>query len=167
MDLEAALIDADHAIEQTQRKLEQLQARLQALQEERRGLELAINRHGATTLLPSGTTEEWRNLNRTDAVERVLREGGGEAMSPSEILRKLQEHGREDDTPAYVSAALSYLARRRRAVRVRQGQWMALGTTMLASTAGVGGFLPAAGAVAAALAIGALAAAKESDSEAR
>lgn len=125
MELEDALTDVDQEIHSIHKKIEDLTTRLNALGEERRGLQLALDRHnnGASVLMPEPTDQEWKALNRTDAVERVLREAE-RALSPSQITDQLKEKGRDDSDP-YVSAALSYLAREKRVHRTGRAQWRA------------------------------------------
>ena len=48
----------------------------------------------------------WADLNRMEAVERVLVESG-RAMSPREMSRDLGAHGRDGDRAPLVSAALN------------------------------------------------------------
>ncbi|HSH58897.1 MAG TPA: hypothetical protein VK988_04490 [Acidimicrobiales bacterium] len=57
----------------------------------------------------SAEVKAWRALSRTDAVERVLVEGGGE-LHRKEIARRLADVGRDDRLDA-ISAALAYMAR--------------------------------------------------------
>jgi hypothetical protein len=67
----------------------------------------------------------WADLNRMEAVERVLVESG-RAMSPREMSRDLGAHGRDGDRAPLVSAALNYLARRDQVHKqARRGLWCA------------------------------------------
>lgn len=58
----------------------------------------------------SAEISEWRSMSRTDAVERVLAEAGGE-LHRKDVTTRLAERGRTGDTIDAVSAALAYMAR--------------------------------------------------------
>jgi hypothetical protein len=67
--------------------------------------------------------EDWRSLNRLDAVERVVREAAV-PVHINEIVDVLQSHGREEDSYQLVSASLANLkARRGTVIPVGQGKW--------------------------------------------
>lgn len=65
---------------------------------------------GASAASPAAANE-WLELQRTEAVERVLREAG-RPLALAAIASTLAEHGRREDSVRYVSAALSHLRRK-------------------------------------------------------
>ena len=153
MDLEAALADAEEALDQ----LSDDRAAIDAAMEERRaeivGLRLAIERHrsraqgGATTLdlvaaLESSlekssshrSTLTWRGYSRVDAVEKVLQEIE-EPLSPADIAVAFSERGRSD-TANDISASLAYLKRTGRVISVGRAQWTVPRRTLTGVSAG-------------------------------
>jgi len=90
------------------------------LERELDGLRRAAERHG---LGLRNSPQRMLKMNRTDAVETVLRTTSG-PVSPNDIVRLLNNLGRDDEYNA-VSAALAHLARTGRAHTVERGSWQA------------------------------------------
>jgi hypothetical protein len=139
MDLEAALADAEEALDQLSDERQAIDAAMEQRRAEIVGLRLAIERHGRRTVpspkvldlvaaletsldqatVRTGVT--WRSYSRVDAVEKVLQEVE-QPMSPGDITAALSKRGR-DDSANDVSASLAYLKRLGRAVNVGRAQW--------------------------------------------
>jgi hypothetical protein len=66
---------------------------------------------------------DWRQLPRTQAVERVLNESS--PVGPARIHQVLLERGRDDDAHS-IHAALGHLKLKHRATQVSRGLWVPL-----------------------------------------
>jgi hypothetical protein len=112
-----------------------LDEKLATFQAERKGLELALTRlRGEMAPRPESATptastptqhvypqvfRPWESLKRTDAILRVLAESK-QPMGRQEVTRALAEQGRKDKVDD-VSAALAYLLRQQKVVKVFGG----------------------------------------------
>jgi hypothetical protein len=76
--------------------------------------------------------QEWRELPRTVAIERVLKEAK-HPLSPADVAHQLAANGRED-IPQHVSAALAHLKNTGRAQQLGRGQWVHADTGGAAET---------------------------------
>jgi hypothetical protein len=105
--------------------VEKAQAELSDLERRREVLNTALYeiQRGPEPRAKAGD-RPWAKLNRNDAVERVLKEAD-RLLSPLEISQALAERGRGGDDPGAVSAALNYLAKKRRVSRHGPGRWQA------------------------------------------
>src|SRR5262249_30864367 len=132
MDLVAALQDARRALQALDGRREAIYAQMRevdetavVLQAEIDGFELAIKRHHLDLHGPdepvSTSASQWRAMNRTDAIERLLLENG--PLGPSAISGELKERGRQNDSANLVSAALAYLKEQGRVRRIGNGTW--------------------------------------------
>lgn len=116
--LKEALTAVVDEIEAMKKQQDEIVDRLAELQDEKRGLELAVARHGGVQVARSSG---WLRLTRTDAVIRVLRLDGN-SLSPKEITDRLRSTGRDDRYPL-ISAALAYLKRQGVVVSAGYGLW--------------------------------------------
>ncbi len=107
--LEEAIRRAEAAREELDIEVKGLRLALSRLQRNRDQPEEQRPTEPAEDESMSAEVKAWRALSRTDAVERVLAEGGGE-LHRKEIARRLAEVGRGDTLDA-ISAALAYMAR--------------------------------------------------------
>jgi hypothetical protein len=134
-----ALEDLRAEIEQTkaeraraQELVDRCDQHLQEMQAEYHGIESYVQRHehqpqervqeGPTSSLAPGPVADGWDINRVEAVARVLGEAT-EPLSPGEIVEALSRVGRVD-TMKDVAAALSHLKRRGRADNVSRGRWV-------------------------------------------
>jgi hypothetical protein len=126
--LEAALADTEEFLTQSESHMRALVAAIEHLRLERQGLLLALARHRNGIPFDErhpdvdGTPNEWLELTRTDAIERVLTMAGGRALSPTEVTEHLTKVGRSDAVH-HVGAALSYLNSRKRVRSLGRGRW--------------------------------------------
>jgi hypothetical protein len=118
---QAALHDLDVQAEQHRRHLAKLEVDRQTIEEV--AISLGNDGPSASAIMDAEETEEWRALNRLDAVERVLREHQV-PMLLGAIAAALEEHGRHADTTPVISASLAHLKKRRGSVSSqRRGLW--------------------------------------------
>ena len=103
-------------------------AEILELEQHRRGLQMILQRYGddetriKVAQEENDEVQEWRALTKGDAVERALREGG--EMGPVELVHFLAAKGRQPDSAANISAALSHLKRTRQTVeRTGYARW--------------------------------------------
>ena len=122
--VEALLPDAQVAVDSAARRLDDLLA-------EKRGLELALSRHGggprtATVETSSGVEgtdiREWALMARTDAARQVLLEADV-PLAPKDVVARLGSMGRSDSNNQ-VRAALAYLKTQGKATLAARGQWL-------------------------------------------
>ncbi len=130
MDLAAALTDAEQALAELLKTRSELDGAIEDRQAEIYGLQLALSRHRPedeneiifpVDLGPEASGKYWRGLARVDAIDKVLTTMET-PMGPTEISEYLGGMGR-NDTPNDVSAALAYLKRIGRVVRVGRARW--------------------------------------------
>lgn len=103
------------------------QEKIDKIKAERYGLELVLARLGGdkaprVEIRTLQETEGWRELGRSDAVERVLREAG-KPLHRKEVAEILAQYGRRDALD-HISAALAYLQRNHRARGKGSGMWV-------------------------------------------
>jgi hypothetical protein len=131
MDLRDALGAAVAQERALRDKRDAIDKELADLEVEVRGLRMAMERYSREApgqdQLPievSGAPdpEELHGAARTDAIEAVLA-SATEPMSPTAIVARLHDLGRDDNYSA-VSAALAYLHRTHRVHSVGRGQWV-------------------------------------------
>jgi hypothetical protein len=90
---------------------------------EERGIAEHVAPLPEATIPPEDYEDDWRSMNRLDAVERILRESPG-PMHINDIENSLRFHGRLDDNYQVISASLANLkSRRGTVVAVGQGRW--------------------------------------------
>jgi hypothetical protein len=118
--LEQALAENIQAAEETQKRIRELIDGMNRLREERRGLELALQRYGGG-VAKSGENG-WANLTRPEAVLRVMQQVG-RPVSPTALAEFLAQLGREDG-PRFVSAALTGLKQRGKVRQLGRGLWV-------------------------------------------
>jgi len=124
--------DLDTRIDSAKANVEKAQAELSDLERRREVLSTALYEiQRGPEPRAKARDRPWPKLNRNDAVERVLEEAG-RLLSLLEISQALAERGRDGDDPGAVSAALNYLAKKRRASRHGPGRWQA-GSSELSS----------------------------------
>ncbi len=122
-------------LQEAVRRAEEARAELDI---ELRGLRLALARLNQERSEPrpepveesvSPEVRQWRELPRTEAVERMLARSGGE-MHRKELTEQLRQVGRNDNIDA-VSAALAYMARgsEPRVESMGSGRWRLLQPT--------------------------------------
>jgi N-methylhydantoinase B/oxoprolinase/acetone carboxylase alpha subunit len=110
-------------------RINTIQAEFADLSVQRRALQDLISRYGDDAEAKAHSAEvdnaevrQWRRLSKGDAVERALREGG--EMSPAAIVEYLVGRGRDRDSTANISAAISHVKRTRETVeRVGPARW--------------------------------------------
>lgn len=131
MDLIDALASVEALIPGAQQVVDSAARRLDDLLAEKRGLELALSRHGgrprtATVETDSGVdetdTREWVLMARTDAARQVLLEADV-PLAPKDVVARLGIMGRSDSSNQ-VRAALAYLKSQGKATLVARGQWL-------------------------------------------
>jgi len=139
-------MDVTEALEQKRRELRELEEHRGLLEMERRALaariadidaqlkeaeedERVLRRVAAQYNLPAPNdgllpreVQEWQQLPRTAAVERVLEEAD-RPLSPLAISQVLHKNGR-DDSGHNVSAALAHLKLTKRAQQAGRSQWV-------------------------------------------
>ncbi len=131
MDIDALLrrllAETDRPLALAEAELQAAKEKVAEIQAERYGLELALARQRGVPA-PRRRAEsvdsdnEWQPLDRTSAIERVLREAGG-PLHRKEVVARLNQHGR-DDALEHVSAALAHLHKKHRAVGKGGGIWV-------------------------------------------
>lgn len=118
MSLQDELTKLDEQIEKVKIELEELsnkttllRARLAGLNEERRALATALSDSilGGARAVNSGPGDDITKLPMVRAVKKVVNDAN-RPMRISEVVRTLQEHGR-NDKPNSVSVTLNYLAK--------------------------------------------------------
>lgn len=136
--LKQLLAATDKPLAAAEDQVRKAEAQVEQIRAERYGLELALARlQDATTVggvivngrdvtgaapAPNADPEnQWVALDRTDAIERVLKEAG-KPIHRKVLVKTLHDHGR-DDTIELVSAALAYLKRKFRAMNFGDGFW--------------------------------------------
>ncbi|HVA08562.1 MAG TPA: hypothetical protein VNG12_17650 [Acidimicrobiales bacterium] len=72
----------------------------------------------------AGDRAPWSVLGRSDAVHRVLLEAPEGRATNAQILQRLQEVGRTDDTSNYVAAALAHLRDKGLVRQTGRGAWV-------------------------------------------
>lgn len=133
-----ALLEAEQALGEVEKRRKELQDEEEILRREVEGLRLAlgarepkpptepmikkVGRGAMRALDAAAQIQEWKNLPRTEAIERVYAEEGG-PLHRSAVVTRLRMKGRQDDVRD-VSAALAYLKRVGRAESLGQGRWM-------------------------------------------
>lgn len=131
MDLIDALASVEALIPDAQRVVDSAARRMDDLLAEKRGLELALSRHGggprtATVETGSGMeggdTRKWMLMARTDAARQVLLEADV-PLAPKDVVARLGIMGRSDSSNQ-VRAALAYLKTQGKATLVARGQWL-------------------------------------------
>jgi len=105
-----------------------LEVKILELEDSRRALQILAEQYSDAVIKAQIAHREdeqastWRRLSKIDAVQRALREAGD--MTPTELLGYLTSMGRPEDTAANISAALSYLKRKKGTVqRVGAARW--------------------------------------------
>ena len=113
-DLEEKLAEARQIAEQ----IPLLEERLTVV----RDLLAMYSENGGVHLPPEPEPEDWSDLPRRRAVLRALQESR-EPLSPSDIGRVLERHGRSGDDHNYISAALASLKKAGKVYSPAFAQW--------------------------------------------
>jgi len=131
MELTDALESVDALIPDAQAAVDSAARRLDDLLAEKRGLELALSRHGGgprTATVATGSwvqstdIREWALMARTDAARQVLLESDV-PLAPKDVVARLGIMGRSDSNNQ-VRAALAYLKTQGKATLAARGQWL-------------------------------------------
>lgn len=136
--LEHLLAATDEPMAAAEAAVKDAQERVEAIRAERYGLQLALARlreqspdpkerrpskfaAGVAAAAAVLTVTHWRQMDRTDAIVKVLQDAG-KPIHRTAIVARLHEHGR-DDTIELVSAALAYLKKKMRVMNYGNGYW--------------------------------------------
>ncbi|HEX9992159.1 MAG TPA: hypothetical protein VGB14_04450 [Acidimicrobiales bacterium] len=124
MSLDEELADLDDRIDSRSTELVRLQAELAGLRAQRAALGRAVrdaaDREEATARVASGLSPDLRRVDRTEAIEHVLR-SGKRLMSISDVLDALRAAGRSEPDRQVVASTLNFLHRRGRISKPRRG----------------------------------------------
>jgi len=132
MDLTDALASVEGLIPDAQQAVDSAARRLDDLLAEKRGLELALSRHGGRSRTTAVETDsgmegtdirEWVLMARSDAARQVLLEAAV-PLAPKDVVARLGTMGRSDSSNQ-VRAALAYLKSQGKATLAGRGQWLA------------------------------------------
>jgi chromosome segregation ATPase len=122
--LEDELTDLDERIDARSTELVRLQAELAGLRAQRNSLSRAVkeaaDREEAGARLAAGEVPDLRRLDRTEAIEQVLR-SARRLMSISDVWEALRAAGRPEPDRQVVASTLNFLHRRGRISKPRRG----------------------------------------------
>ena len=114
----------DERIEARSTELVRLQAELAGLRAQRNALDRAlrdvVQRGEAAARIAAGSADDLRGIDRTEAIEQVLR-SGKRLMSITDVWEALRAAGRPEPDRQVVASTLNFLHRRGRISKPRRG----------------------------------------------
>lgn len=124
MGLQDELTTIDERIEARATELVRIQAELAGLRAQRNALDRALrdvaDRDEAAARAASGVVTDLRGIDRTEAIEQVLR-SGKRLMSITDVWEALRAAGRPEPDRQVVASTLNFLHRRGRISKPRRG----------------------------------------------
>jgi septal ring factor EnvC (AmiA/AmiB activator) len=122
--LEDELTALDERIDARSTELVRIQAELAGLKAQRNALDRAMrdaaDRDEAAARVASGAVTDLRGVDRTEAIEHVLR-AGKRLMSITDVWEALRAAGRPEPDRQVVASTLNFLHRRGRISKPRRG----------------------------------------------
>jgi chromosome segregation ATPase len=122
--LQDELMSIDERIEARSTELVRLQAELAGLRAQRNALDRAlrdvVQRGEAAARIAAGSADDLRGIDRTEAIEQVLR-SGKRLMSITDVWEALRAAGRPEPDRQVVASTLNFLHRRGRISKPRRG----------------------------------------------